>query len=87
MTFCGLDFSRFVSFAVRVPMQVFVREHCTMIATPVHCDVDGIPNGSHYITGRPDETQDQRTREPSPAGLARDNIMLFGFAGSFLSSS
>ncbi len=28
-------------------MQVFVREHCTMIAAPVQCDVDGIPKGSH----------------------------------------
>jgi hypothetical protein len=25
----------------RVTMQVFVREHCTMIAAPVQCDVDG----------------------------------------------
>src|SRR5438445_10842253 len=24
----------------RVTMQVFVREHCTMIAAPVQCDVD-----------------------------------------------
>src|SRR5262249_24751668 len=32
----------------RVTMQVFVREHCTMIAAPVQCDVDGIPKGSHY---------------------------------------
>ena len=33
----------------RVTMQVFVREHCTMIAAPVQCDVDGIPKGSHYV--------------------------------------
>jgi hypothetical protein len=32
----------------RVTMQVFVRDHCTMIAAPVQCDVDGIPKGSHY---------------------------------------
>jgi hypothetical protein len=31
----------------RVTMQVFVRQDCTMIATPVQCDVDGIPQGSH----------------------------------------
>jgi hypothetical protein len=30
-----------------VMMQVFVREHCTMIAAPDQCDVDGIPKGSH----------------------------------------
>src|SRR6059036_1811212 len=34
----------------RVTMQVFVREHCTMIAASVQCDVDGIPKGSHYVT-------------------------------------
>jgi predicted TIM-barrel enzyme len=28
-------------------MQVFVRDHRTMIAAPIHCDVDGIPKGSH----------------------------------------
>jgi hypothetical protein len=33
----------------RVTMQVFVREHFTMIAAPVQCDVDGIPKGSHYV--------------------------------------
>src|SRR5439155_21506933 len=33
----------------RVTMQVFVREHGTMIAAPVQCDVDGIPKGSHYV--------------------------------------
>jgi hypothetical protein len=33
----------------RVTMQVFVREHCTMIAAPVQCDVDEIPKGSHYV--------------------------------------
>ena len=30
-------------------MQVFVRDHFTMIAAPVQCDVDGIPKGSHYV--------------------------------------
>ena len=29
----------------RVAMQVFVRDHFTMIAAPVQCDVDGIPKG------------------------------------------
>src|SRR5215471_4535456 len=33
----------------RVTMQVFVRDHRTMIAAPVQCDVDGIPKGSHYV--------------------------------------
>src|SRR5262249_42187934 len=33
----------------RVTMQVFVREHFTVIAAPVQCDVDGIPKGSHYV--------------------------------------
>jgi hypothetical protein len=33
----------------RVTMQVFVREHCTMIAAPVQCNVDGISKGSHYL--------------------------------------
>jgi hypothetical protein len=28
-------------------MQVFVREHGTMIAVPVRCDVDGMPKMSH----------------------------------------
>jgi hypothetical protein len=32
-----------------VTMQVFVREHCTMIAAPVQCDVDGIPKGSRHL--------------------------------------
>jgi hypothetical protein len=31
----------------RVTMQLFVRDHCTMIAAPVQSDVDGIPKGSH----------------------------------------
>src|SRR5512143_92899 len=33
----------------RVTMHVFVREHGTMIAAPVQCDVDGIPKGAHYV--------------------------------------
>ena len=32
-----------------VTMQVFVRGYCTMIATPVQCDVDGIPEGAHHV--------------------------------------
>ena len=31
----------------RVTMQVFVREHDTMIAAPVQRDVDGIPKRTH----------------------------------------
>jgi hypothetical protein len=30
-------------------MQVFVRDHLTMIAASVQCDVDGIPKGSHDL--------------------------------------
>ena len=37
----------------RVTMQVFVREHCAMIAAPVQCDVDGIPKGSHCVSVPP----------------------------------
>ena len=33
----------------RVTMQVFVRDHRTMIAAPVQGDVDGIPKGSHDV--------------------------------------
>src|SRR6266481_3300744 len=33
----------------RVTMQVFVREHYTMIAASVQCDVDVIPKGSDYV--------------------------------------
>src|SRR5258706_8996939 len=35
----------------RVTMQLFVRDHCTMIAAPVQCDVDGIPKGSRHGRG------------------------------------
>src|SRR5438093_13748871 len=57
---------------VYVTKQVFVRDHCPMIAAPVQCDVDGIPKGSHYVRvqiaiGRPNETQDQRR-------LARERV-------------
>jgi len=43
-------------------MQVFVRDHYTMIAAPVQRDVDGIPKGSHYVRvpiaiGRPNEKE------------------------------
>jgi hypothetical protein len=34
-------------------MQFFVREHCTMIAAPVQCDVGGIPKGSHCVSVTP----------------------------------
>src|SRR5262249_10545578 len=33
----------------RMTMQVFVREHDTMIAASVQSDVDGIPKGAHYV--------------------------------------
>jgi hypothetical protein len=38
-----------VSIEGHVTMQLFVREHRTMIAAPVQGDVDGIPNGSHDL--------------------------------------
>src|SRR4029453_8266900 len=44
----------------RVTKQVFVCEHCTMIAAPIQCDADGIPKGSHYmLLKRANETQAQ----------------------------
>jgi hypothetical protein len=30
-------------------MHVFVRDHYTMIAAPVQCDVDGVPKRSHNV--------------------------------------
>jgi hypothetical protein len=33
----------------RVTMQVFVRDHLTMIAAPVQGDIDGIPKGSRDL--------------------------------------
>ena len=33
----------------RVTMQIFVRGYCTMIAAPVQCDVDGIPQGARHV--------------------------------------
>jgi hypothetical protein len=32
-----------------VTMQVFVREHCTMIEAPVQCDVDEYRRGPHCV--------------------------------------
>ena len=42
--------TRLVEVLGRVTMQVFVREHCTMIAAPVQSDVDVIPKWSHYVS-------------------------------------
>src|SRR5262252_1806927 len=39
----------------RMTMQVFVREHETMIAASVQSDVDGIPKGSHYVLLKRDD--------------------------------
>jgi hypothetical protein len=33
----------------RVTMQVFVRGYRMMVAASVQCDVDGIPERSHYL--------------------------------------
>ena len=35
-------------------MQVFVRDHLTMIAASVQCDIDGIPKGPHEAKVPPD---------------------------------
>src|SRR5262249_7223667 len=51
----------------RVTMQVFVREHCTMIAAPVQCDVDGIPKASHYVLLMRANAQDN-VRHEAPSG-------------------
>src|SRR5438270_13582677 len=65
----------------RVTMQVFVREHCTMIAAPVQCDVDEIPKGSHYVRapiaiGQPNETKmSYRYRKPVWA-RSEDNLII-----------
>src|SRR6266446_2841868 len=39
-----------------------VRGHCTMIAAPVQCDVDGIPKGSHYVTVSRDQAKVAQAR-------------------------
>src|SRR2546428_1816608 len=46
----------------RVTMQVFVRGHCTMIAAPVQCDVDGIPKRPHYVRVPPDQAKVAQAR-------------------------
>src|SRR5881275_1059775 len=46
----------------RVTMQVFVREHCTMIAAPVQCDIDVIPKRSHYVRVPPDQAKVAQAR-------------------------
>jgi len=60
----------------RVTMQVLVRDHFTMIAAPVQCDIDGIPKGSHYVRvpiamGRPNglRLSGARTEPPDEAFL------------------
>src|SRR5437762_7856420 len=52
----------------RVTMQIFVRDHCAMIAAPVQCDVDGIPKGSHYVMTTADDVAYQ-TMPFTPAAL------------------
>jgi hypothetical protein len=37
----------------RMTMQVCVGRNCTMIATSVQCDVDGVPKGSRSATVPP----------------------------------
>jgi len=46
----------------RVTMQVLVRDDHTMIAAPVQCDVDGIPEGSHFD----ESTTDGQANKVSP---------------------
>src|SRR4029450_6466794 len=60
----------------RVTMQVFVREHCTVITAPVQCDVDGKPKGSHYVRvpiaiRPPNELALSRRRSRSAAAAAQ----------------
>jgi hypothetical protein len=43
---------------------VFVREHCTMIAAAVQCDVDGIPKGSHCVLLKRPNTASLRPAQP-----------------------
>jgi hypothetical protein len=46
----------------RMTMQVFVRRDCSMIAAPVQCDVDGVPEASHFArvpASTPPETADK----------------------------
>jgi hypothetical protein len=53
-------------------MQLFVREHCTMIAAPVQCDVDGIPKGSHYVLlKRANDSSVTRRRAFAAVGCTR----------------
>src|SRR5213083_2858139 len=61
---------------VYVTKQVFVRDHCPMIAAPVQCDVDGIPKGSHYVRvqiaiGRPNEIEISHGRASWQTGWSR----------------
>jgi len=61
-------------------MQLFVREHCTMIAAPVQCDVDGIQKGSHYVRvpiaiGLPNDIEFSGEKEGAPATDAESAAM------------
>src|SRR5215472_14746066 len=51
-----------------VTMQVFIRDHYSMIAAPVQCDVDGIAKGSHRARLPPMGKTSKASR--FPAGLA-----------------
>ena len=63
----------------RVTMQVFVRDHCTMIAAPVQCDVDGITQGSHYVLLKRPNARTERCGRPSEpttvTGMARPHSL------------
>src|SRR5262245_16061226 len=43
----------------RVTVQVFVRDHYTMVAATVQRYVDGVPKGSHYVLLKRAKTEDQ----------------------------
>lgn len=58
----------------RVTMQVFVRDHCSMIAAPVQCNVDRMPKGSHYE--RVPLMVNRGKLCPAPAG--RPPLLFFG---------
>jgi hypothetical protein len=59
----------------RVTMHVFVRDHFTMIAAPVQCDVDGVPKGSHYVRV---SLQPRPTPRTIAAGLRRMRYEVLG---------
>ena len=50
-------------------MQLFVCGYCTMIAAPVQCDVDGIPEASHLRTSSDPDELEFELLSPAPRPL------------------